>query len=247
MFNLNCQRDEFRWNSVKGELDSRLISLLTAYLNIVYLKKNVVQWNMYFWKYSYWQFHLIVSLCKSDRFKNMQLTFQILQSIIFWSLSSLLSPCQGPRLLPKPACRGSTGTARRSSWLCLLSCGRQRCWLWNWRAWLTPSRWLVLARPWRWCWYFISVTTNQRGVLAMVCFPQQRPGSCSSTQEALQDVDDWELTELNPDWDMEEGDTSSPLPQVWLRSHLFLLLKVQCVKYSLVYNFHVGKSSTYSP
>lgn len=48
VFHLNCQRDELRRNSVKGELDSRLISLLIACLNTEYLKKNVVQWNMYF-------------------------------------------------------------------------------------------------------------------------------------------------------------------------------------------------------
>lgn len=174
--------------------------------------------------------------------KNVKLTCEIFKSIIFWSLSSLLSPCQGPRLLPRPACRGSTGTAQRSSWLCLLSCGRQRCWLWNWRAWLTPSRWLVIQTPRKLCIYYISVAANHR-----VFFHQQRPGSCCSTQEALQDVDDWDLTELNPDWDIEEGDTSSPLPQVWLHSHLFLLLKVQCVKFSSVYNFHIGKSLAYSP
>lgn len=38
----------------------------------------------------------------------------------------------------------------------------------------------------------------------------QRLGGCDSTQEALQDVDDWELTELNPDWDVgESGDNIS--------------------------------------
>ncbi|XP_076022142.1 A-kinase anchor protein 6 [Genypterus blacodes] len=37
-----------------------------------------------------------------------------------------------------------------------------------------------------------------------------RPGGCESTQEALQDVDDWDLTELNQDWDVgESGDISS--------------------------------------
>ncbi|XP_070776661.1 A-kinase anchor protein 6 [Enoplosus armatus] len=37
-----------------------------------------------------------------------------------------------------------------------------------------------------------------------------RPLSCDSTQEALQDVDDWDLTELNPDWDIgESGDNVS--------------------------------------
>ncbi|XP_074517322.1 A-kinase anchor protein 6 [Sebastes fasciatus] len=37
-----------------------------------------------------------------------------------------------------------------------------------------------------------------------------RSGGCDSTQEALQDVDDWELTELNQDWDVgESGDNMS--------------------------------------
>ncbi|KAK1894564.1 A-kinase anchor protein 6, partial [Dissostichus eleginoides] len=31
-----------------------------------------------------------------------------------------------------------------------------------------------------------------------------RPGGCDSTQDALQDVDDWELTELNQDWELDE-------------------------------------------
>lgn len=47
-----------------------------------------------------------------------------------------------------------------------------------------------------------------------------------STQEALQDVDDWDLTELNPDWDVggsrdnvssvvDSGDDApSPLPSL---------------------------------
>ncbi|KAI3367782.1 hypothetical protein L3Q82_026215 [Scortum barcoo] len=41
-----------------------------------------------------------------------------------------------------------------------------------------------------------------------------RPADCDSTQEALQDVDDWDLTELNPDWDLGESgdDFPSPLP-----------------------------------
>ncbi|XP_070834878.1 A-kinase anchor protein 6 isoform X2 [Chaetodon trifascialis] len=41
-----------------------------------------------------------------------------------------------------------------------------------------------------------------------------RPASCDSTQDALQDVDDWDLTELNPDWDLAESgdDVPSPLP-----------------------------------
>ncbi|XP_051239706.1 A-kinase anchor protein 6 isoform X2 [Dicentrarchus labrax] len=39
-----------------------------------------------------------------------------------------------------------------------------------------------------------------------------RPGGCDSTQEALQDVDDWDLTELNPDWDIgESGDNVSSM------------------------------------
>nr|XP_020508379.1 A-kinase anchor protein 6 [Labrus bergylta] len=33
-----------------------------------------------------------------------------------------------------------------------------------------------------------------------------RPVSCDSTQEALQDVDDWDLTELNQDWDVGESE-----------------------------------------
>ncbi|KAF7642438.1 hypothetical protein LDENG_00257870, partial [Lucifuga dentata] len=41
-----------------------------------------------------------------------------------------------------------------------------------------------------------------------------RPGGGEFTQEALQDVDDWDLTELNPDWDTGESgdDVPSPLP-----------------------------------
>ncbi|TKS86142.1 A-kinase anchor protein 6 [Collichthys lucidus] len=50
------------------------------------------------------------------------------------------------------------------------------------------------------------------------------PGGCDSTEEGLQDVDDWDLTELNTDWDVEESgdnmssvresgdDVPSPLP-----------------------------------
>lgn len=45
-------------------------------------------------------------------------------------------------------------------------------------------------------------------------FVLQRPDGCVSTQEALQDVDDWDLTELNPDWDIGESDVPSPLPPV---------------------------------
>eukprot|EP00064_Thunnus_orientalis_P018876 superscaffoldBa00004498_g18984 len=37
-----------------------------------------------------------------------------------------------------------------------------------------------------------------------------RPGACDSAQEGLQDVDDWDLTELNPEWDVgESGDNIS--------------------------------------
>ncbi|XP_044229836.1 A-kinase anchor protein 6 isoform X2 [Thunnus albacares] len=37
-----------------------------------------------------------------------------------------------------------------------------------------------------------------------------RPGACDSAQEGLQDVDDWDLTELNPEWDVgESGDNVS--------------------------------------
>ncbi|XP_028422097.1 A-kinase anchor protein 6 [Perca flavescens] len=32
------------------------------------------------------------------------------------------------------------------------------------------------------------------------------PDGCDSTQKALQDVDDWDLTELNPDWEVGESD-----------------------------------------
>ncbi|XP_073339170.1 A-kinase anchor protein 6 [Pagrus major] len=39
-----------------------------------------------------------------------------------------------------------------------------------------------------------------------------RPGSCDSTQEALQDVDDWDLTELNTDWDVGESGDDVPSP-----------------------------------
>ncbi|XP_029900698.1 A-kinase anchor protein 6 [Myripristis murdjan] len=60
-----------------------------------------------------------------------------------------------------------------------------------------------------------------------------RPGVCDATHEALQDVDDWELTELNPDWDVGESgdnvssvgesgdDVPSPLPHLlpFRRSH----------------------------
>lgn len=42
--------------------------------------------------------------------------------------------------------------------------------------------------------------------------PMQRPGGSDSTQDALQDVDDWDLTELNPDWDVgESGDNVSSM------------------------------------
>ncbi len=52
----------------------------------------------------------------------------------------------------------------------------------------------------------------------------QKPGGCDFSHEALQDVDDWDLTELNPEWDIREGrdnassaggsgdDVVSPLP-----------------------------------
>uniref|UniRef100_UPI003AAD7576 A-kinase anchor protein 6-like n=1 Tax=Centroberyx gerrardi TaxID=166262 RepID=UPI003AAD7576 len=42
-----------------------------------------------------------------------------------------------------------------------------------------------------------------------------RPGGCDSTHEALQDVDDWELTELNADWDLR--------PQLPFRRNHFLV------------------------
>ncbi|XP_069008920.1 A-kinase anchor protein 6 [Embiotoca jacksoni] len=52
-----------------------------------------------------------------------------------------------------------------------------------------------------------------------------RPGDCP--QEALQDVDDWDLTELNPDWDTGEsvGDSGDEIPSALpsllpLRRHL---------------------------
>ncbi|XP_074548289.1 A-kinase anchor protein 6 [Halichoeres trimaculatus] len=38
----------------------------------------------------------------------------------------------------------------------------------------------------------------------------RRPVSCGSTQEALQDVDDWDLTELNQDWDAGESGEDVP-------------------------------------
>ncbi|XP_034715065.1 A-kinase anchor protein 6 [Etheostoma cragini] len=40
------------------------------------------------------------------------------------------------------------------------------------------------------------------------------PDGCDSTQKALQNVDDWDLTELNPDWEVGESgdDTPSLLP-----------------------------------
>ncbi|KAM9842565.1 A-kinase anchor protein 6 [Aulostomus maculatus] len=45
-----------------------------------------------------------------------------------------------------------------------------------------------------------------------------RPGGRDSPQEALQDVDDWDLTEFNPDWDAGESvdDIPSPPPQLLL-------------------------------
>lgn len=58
----------------------------------------------------------------------------------------------------------------------------------------------------------------------------QRPGD--SAQEALQDVDDWDLTELNPDWDAgdnvssvgESGDDiPSPLPPLVHNINIFFL------------------------
>lgn len=67
----------------------------------------------------------------------------------------------------------------------------------------------------------------------------QRPGGCDSTQEALQDVDDWDLTELNPDWEAGESgdnvssvgesgdDVPSPLPPLVNRS-MFDLLILKC-------------------
>lgn len=39
-------------------------------------------------------------------------------------------------------------------------------------------------------------------------------GRGDSTQEALQDVDDWDLMEVNPDCDLGDGNFSSPPPQV---------------------------------
>lgn len=48
----------------------------------------------------------------------------------------------------------------------------------------------------------------------MFFFVLQRPAGGHSTQEALQDVDDWDLTELNPDWDVGDSEVPSPLPLV---------------------------------
>lgn len=53
-------------------------------------------------------------------------------------------------------------------------------------------------------------------------FSLQRPGSGDSTQEALQDVDDWDLTELNTDWDV--GESGDDVPS--LVRHLILSLHV---------------------
>lgn len=42
-------------------------------------------------------------------------------------------------------------------------------------------------------------------------FPQ---GRGDSTQEALQDVDDWDVMEVNPDCDSADGNLPSPPPQL---------------------------------
>lgn len=52
--------------------------------------------------------------------------------------------------------------------------------------------------------------TRSRPLNVLCNFWLQRPGSCDSTQEALQDVDDWELTELNTDWDVGESGDDVP-------------------------------------
>ncbi|XP_068607912.1 A-kinase anchor protein 6 [Brachionichthys hirsutus] len=51
-----------------------------------------------------------------------------------------------------------------------------------------------------------------------------RPSGCGSTQEALQDVDNWDLAEVNPDWDAggESGEDlpSLPPPRLPYKRHL---------------------------
>lgn len=44
--------------------------------------------------------------------------------------------------------------------------------------------------------------------------PSCLQGRGDSTQEALQDVDDWDLMEVNPDCEVGPGSSPSPLPQV---------------------------------
>lgn len=64
--------------------------------------------------------------------------------------------------------------------------------------------------------------TRSRPLNVLCNFWLQRPGSCDSTQEALQDVDDWELTELNTDWDV--GESGDDVPSLVRR--LILSLRV---------------------
>lgn len=57
-------------------------------------------------------------------------------------------------------------------------------------------------------------TEDPPALMFLLKLVPQRPGGGRSTQEALQDVDDWDLTELNPDWDVGDSDAPSPLPLV---------------------------------
>lgn len=61
-----------------------------------------------------------------------------------------------------------------------------------------------------------------RPPLTLLLFVLQRPGGCDSTQDALQDVDDWDLTELHADWD--DGDSDCPLPPLVCPVFLIFML-----------------------
>lgn len=69
--------------------------------------------------------------------------------------------------------------------------------------------------------------TRSRPLNVLCNFWLQRPGSCDSTQEALQDVDDWDLTELNTDWDV--GESGDDVPS--LVRHLIKSLRVFDLKH----------------
>uniref|UniRef100_UPI0037E78154 A-kinase anchor protein 6 n=1 Tax=Semicossyphus pulcher TaxID=241346 RepID=UPI0037E78154 len=74
-----------------------------------------------------------------------------------------------------------------------------------------------------------------------------RPDSCDSTQEALQDVDDWDLTELNQDWDVgESGDNVNSVGESGddVPSHLPPLLPY---RRNLVSRFSPTSSSDIAP